>query len=144
MNKSHKSLICCQQKTSLNSYKSPEIENVMKLLVTGGRNFNDEEFVFKELDKLHKIYNFSLLIHGDATGADTLSKNWALKNNVPVKAFPVTKQDWQQYGKAAGVIRNSVMLKENPDLLVAFPGGKGTADMVKKAQKINLEIINLI
>lgn len=39
---------------------------------------------------------------------------------------------WEQEGRAAGPRRNNRTL--GPDLVVAFPGGKGTADMVARAR----------
>ena len=48
--------------------------------------------------------------------------------------------DWKKYGKKAGPLRNQQMLEEGkPDLVVAFPGGNGTADMVRRAKKANIE-----
>lgn len=44
------------------------------------------------------------------------------------------KADWNLYGKAAGAIRNTAMLDDHtPTLVVAFPDGKGTANMVRQA-----------
>jgi hypothetical protein len=110
----------------------------MKLLVTGGRNFYNYEMVYTTLDMLHKEDNITLLIHGDAQGADRLCAQWAKLNNIEIVAYPA---DWDIMGKAAGVIRNSAMLLEKPDVLVVFPGGKGTADMVNKALKAGIKIV---
>lgn len=58
---------------------------------------------------------------------------------IRVQKFPA---DWDRYGKAAGGIRNSQMLIEGkPDLVVAFPGGNGTRDMVLKARKAGIRTI---
>lgn len=47
----------------------------------------------------------------------------------------VFKADWSKDGRKAGPVRNSVMLSVGkPDLVIAFPGGRGTADMVRKAK----------
>ncbi|MEM9912925.1 MAG: hypothetical protein AAF922_19365 [Pseudomonadota bacterium] len=46
-------------------------------------------------------------------------------------------------GRAAGPIRNKEMLDEGcPDLVVAFPGGRGTANMVKQAQAAGVEVLD--
>ena len=43
--------------------------------------------------------------------------------------------------KSAGHIRNQVMLdKGKPDVVVAFPGGRGTADMVRRAEGAGIEV----
>lgn len=110
----------------------------MRVLVTGGRDFHDRELVFPTLDRLHDTYRFTVLIHGDASGADRLSGEWASERGVKVEAQPA---DWKRYGRAAGPIRNQQMLQEKPGLVVAFPGGKGTADMVKRAKAAGLEVV---
>ena len=59
--------------------------------------------------------------------------------NIPVERFPA---DWSEYGKAAGAIRNQQMLDEGtPDLVVAFPGGNGTLDMVRRSQRAGIKVL---
>lgn len=104
------------------------IDESLRVLVTGGRDFTDMELVTTTLDKLWIRH----LYHGAANGADTLCATWAKLYGVPATAMPA---DWRKHGVAAGIIRNQAMLdKFKPDLLVAFPGGRGTADMVQRAQ----------
>jgi hypothetical protein len=110
----------------------------MRVLVTGGRDFADRELLFGALDRIHAEKVFAVLVHGGAKGADRLAGEWGVARGVAVEAQPA---DWKQYGRAAGVIRNSTMLKEKPDLVIAFPGGKGTADMVKKAKQAGIEVV---
>lgn len=110
----------------------------MKLLVTGGRDFADEAMVKRVLDVLHTKHSFTLLIHGDASGLDRLAGAWAKTAGIEVLACPA---DWKRHGRGAGPIRNKAMLDHKPELLVAFPGGKGTADMVKQAEKAGLTTI---
>ena len=48
--------------------------------------------------------------------------------------------DWAKYGPVAGPIRNQDMLDlHRPKMVIAFPGGKGTADMVKRAKKLRYD-----
>lgn len=110
----------------------------MRVLVTGGRDFSDQELLFEALDRLHARHGFTVLVHGDASGADRLSGEWATARGVPVEAHPA---DWKRHGRAAGPIRNQKMLDTEPELLVAFPGGKGTADMVRRAKQAGLEVV---
>jgi hypothetical protein len=52
--------------------------------------------------------------------------------------------DWTRHGKAAGPKRNQLMLdKEKPDLVIAFPGGKGTADMVARAKAQGFKVMEV-
>lgn len=78
------------------------------------------------------------VIHGAASGADRLAGEVATEMGIPVEEFPAR---WNDYGRAAGVIRNQMMLTHGkPDLVLAFPGGRGTADMVARARKANVPV----
>jgi hypothetical protein len=103
----------------------------MRTLVTGGRDYNDRVAAYTALDALHARYPISCIIHGDARGSDSLCRDWAISRGIPHEAYPA---DWESYGKAAGAIRNGQMLLAGPQYCVAFPGGRGTADMVRKAK----------
>lgn len=103
-----------------------------RVLVCGGRTFDDVELLNSTLDALHKARPIDLIIHGDCTGADLMAEGWASSLCVSVDAFPA---NWQDQGKAAGPIRNERMIREGkPTLVIAFPGGIGTEDMVRKAE----------
>jgi hypothetical protein len=109
----------------------------MKVLVCGGRKFDREWAVFDALDGLHKTHHFTQLVHGGAAGADSLAGKWARKNNIDLT---VVRANWLQYGRAAGALRNTEMLKHKPSLVVAFPGGTGTADMVRKSLRARISV----
>ena len=109
----------------------------MKVLVCGGRYYADRLRVDQVLCDLKP----EKVIHGAAQGADTLAAEWALDMGVPVEAYPA---DWERHGRAAGPIRNRHMLEDScPDVVVAFPGGKGTADMVKRAKARGVRVIEV-
>lgn len=95
------------------------------------RALKERQQTFDILDRLDQVLGIDLIIHGDAQGADRLSQLWAERLRVPVEVYPA---NWKEHGKAAGPIRNTQMLDEaRPDLVVAFPGGIGTSDMLGKA-----------
>ena len=110
----------------------------MRIIVTGGRKFADAAMVERELSKLKP----TLVIVGDATGADELALNWANENGI---AWLMYVADWDKFRKSAGPIRNSQMISENlnADLVVAFPGGGGTADCVRKARAAGIEVLEV-
>ena len=110
----------------------------MKVLVCGGRNYNEKAIVFSTLASIHDSENITEIIHGGASGADNLADVWAKSMGIPIKEF---KADWEKHGRAAGPIRNQQMIEYKPDLVVAFPGGKGTADMIKKAKTNKIPIL---
>ena len=111
----------------------------MRLLVCGGRDFSDTEYLFWVLSEIHRRKPIELVIHGGARGADGLAGHWANTNNIPVRVF---RANWEQYGVSAGPIRNQQMLDEcPPDYVVAFPGGSGTADMINRSRKQGFKVI---
>lgn len=112
----------------------------MRVLVCGGRNFDDPLTLGSWLGGIHKDCGpITLLIEGGAGGADFMASEFAKWRGIPVKTF---RADWGRYGKAAGPRRNKQMLDEgHPDLVVAFEGGRGTANMVKQAKAAGVEVL---
>lgn len=107
----------------------------MYVLVCGGRNYQDYERVKTELADAQ----ITFLISGGASGADSLAVIWANENNVPYRVYPA---QWFKYGNSAGHKRNAQMLEMHPEieLVVAFPGGSGTEDMVRQAKKKEIPV----
>jgi len=104
----------------------------MRVLVCGGRDFKDKDFVFAVLDHLNRHRPITDVIHGAARGADAFAHEWAYQHRVRMWPYPAA---WKRDGNAAGPIRNQRMLDEGkPDMVVAFTGGRSTADMVRRAK----------
>lgn len=83
-------------------------------------------------DTLHVDRRITLVIHGAAPGADHWGGVWARRMLILELAVPA---DWKTLGKRAGPIRNQLMLDAHaPQIVVASPGGKGTADMLRRAR----------
>lgn len=109
----------------------------IRLLVCGGRTYDDWRVLSKELAAHQPI---AVLIQGDAPGADRLAHKWADANNVPTISFPA---NWKQ-GRKGGPLRNQFMLSEGrPDLVIAFPGGEGTANMVQLAKARGVPVVQI-
>jgi hypothetical protein len=96
--------------------------------------------VWGHLDAYHAMQGpIAVIIHGGAKGADMLAEKWAVYNGVRHQKFAA---DWAAHGPAAGPIRNRRMLVEGkPDVVIAFPGGRGTADMVWQARDAGVEVV---
>ena len=110
----------------------------LRVLVCGGRNYRDNGTLWSRLNLIHAMHGISVVIHGGARGADMLGEKWAVLNDIPHVMF---KPDWDAYGPAAGPIRNKRMLEEGkPDLVLAFPGGKGTANMIWQANECGVPV----
>ncbi len=109
-----------------------------RVLVCGGRDYNDLNVSWAALRFLAPVE----IIEGGARGADGMARGYS--HNIlgrPPKTF---KADWDKHGKAAGHIRNAQMLAEGkPDYVLAFPGGRGTEDMVSKAKAAKVPVIRV-
>jgi len=109
------------------------------LIVCGGRAFDAKDFLWAKLDHIHATKPILTIIHGEARGADTLAKQWAMARHVQCVGFPAR---WDDFGVAAGAIRNSEMLKySGVSGVIAFPGGRGTQDMITKAMIAKLPLM---
>lgn len=102
------------------------------ILFTGGRDFSDVARVEKVLDGLLANFPSAAFAQGGARGADRLVREWCKKRGQPCITMDA---QWDAHGNSAGPIRNQWMLEYlRPNFLVAFPGGTGTADMVRRAR----------
>lgn len=111
----------------------------MRVLVCGGRDFSDTDFAYRFLDEFHKHRNIDVVIEGNARGADRIAGYWARRTKIDNLKF---EADWELHGKRAGPMRNQRMLDEGkPDVVIAFQGGKGTADMVRRAEEAGVEVV---
>lgn len=116
----------------------------MKVLVCGGRDFGltqaEYNYIMDTMLKFHEKHGITQVINGAQKGVDKISTEWATINNIAYREFEYPSE----YGRRGGPIRNSQMLKEGkPDHVLAFPGGRGTADMVHKAAVAEVPITTL-
>lgn len=114
-----------------------------KVLVCGGRDYDNRKRLFKVLDTAFasaRMANRSFtLIHGGAKGADKLSHIWAQARQI--NDVRVYEADWDTHKRAAGPIRNIKMLTEaKPHVIIAFRGGNGTAHMIKIGREAGVPV----
>lgn len=109
----------------------------MRVIVCGGRDYDNWLNVNVTLSNLGEITH---LAEGGAPGADYLSAQWCERHpDVLHYTFPA---DWERYGRGAGPRRNQAMLDEfHADVVVSFPGGRGTADMVARAVAAGVKVV---
>ncbi len=112
-----------------------------RILVCGGVEWSNIILTEGVLDGFRQTFHEQgkpiEIVQGGARGADFIAKAWAEKHGIPCETF---KAEWKRYGRGAGPIRNSAMLATNPDLVIAFPGGRGTNDTVTKAEKLGIQV----
>lgn len=120
----------------------------MRVLICGGRDM-DRTTAWNWLERNAKAeigfalnlssFKIDAIIHGGARGADEAAGDWGRSEHVDVVCFAA---DWKKHGKAAGPMRNARMLLEGkPDVVIALPGGRGTADMVRRAEDAGVPVI---
>lgn len=98
-----------------------------RVLVCGGRDFDDIALLQSVLETWLKPGD--IVVHGNARGADRMAATYWKARGGKTDSYSAL---WDVHGKAAGVIRNQAMLDSGIDLCIAFPGGRGTADMVRR------------
>lgn len=110
-----------------------------ELVFTGGRDYTDE----KTIARIFNYFRPDIVHIGDCpTGLDNLVKNHC--EFYGIKYFKYCA-NWNKHGKAAGPIRNKEMLVVAAcDLLIAFPGGRGTTNCIKEAKKLGYIVLEVI
>ena len=111
----------------------------MKLILfCGDRNWTNRELIKKQLLWAREV-GYDSIIEGEAKGADTIAREEAEKLNIPVIKCPA---NWVKFGRVAGGIRNTEMLKYQPTFVAAFhnniENSKGTKNMVEQAKKAGI------
>lgn len=121
----------------------------IRILVTGGRSYNDRKAVARALQHLQDHYVFGarpeeiVLVHGDATGADNLAAAEASVLGWRTEAHPVKREDYDRHGKRAPILRNQRMVILGANYLIAFPGGSGTAHCRRAALAARIPVIDV-
>ncbi|SRR6266446_995301 len=117
----------------------------MTILCCGDRHWKDKRKIKKTLELFLWASLEKIVVHGGAPGADTLSGEAAEELGFAVREY---KAKWKKYKKAAGPIRNQLMLTaEEPDVVIAFHGNlkksKGTRDLIQRAIKKGILVIRI-
>lgn len=108
-----------------------------KLIVAGGRDFNDAALMERVLIALADVEYADValsIVSGMARGADALGYQFAKANGVKSYPFPA---EWETHGKRAGFVRNAAMGDFADGLLAFWNGSRGTEHMIKYMQSLN-------
>lgn len=112
-----------------------------RIAITGGREYKNRKRVFQILDAAVERLGMTFLMQGSAMGADYLAWIWADRKSFPCGSFAA---DWSKHGRKAGPIRNQRMVDEGkPDIVIAFPGGAGTDDMISRSRAAGIRVIEI-
>jgi hypothetical protein len=100
----------------------------MKVIIAGSRSLIKISTISEAIEKCG--FDITEIVSGCAVGADSLGEYYALQNNIPVKKFPAP---WDQYGKAAGAIRNHKMAEYADAAVIIWDGvSKGSKHMINQ------------
>lgn len=110
----------------------------LKVVIAGGRDFNDFDKLTRVCDNILKNIDKVEIISGVAIGADRLGELYAKQKGYTLHQFPA---EWDVYGKSAGYKRN-VRMAEFSDAVIVFWNGnsKGTSHMINAAKSANKPI----
>lgn len=111
------------------------------VLVCGSREAGDRTGICAALDAYHAEHPITRVISGGADGVDAIAWRWAVQREIDTRACAA---NWDLHGKSAGPIRNQQMIDLRPDAVLAFPGGKGTADTVARAERAGILVVYLV
>src|SRR5690606_31819253 len=100
---------CCNRNPFSHLFCAKEFH--VKIIVTGGRDYQDLVTVRKVLSEYHQEPR-PILVHGGARGADRMAAYVARELGWHVVAYPA---DWRRHGRAAGPIRNQEMADAGAD-----------------------------
>jgi hypothetical protein len=112
----------------------------MIVLVCGGRDYHRYAVVDATLCEINRKHGITHIMHGGSSGADALAGEWATDCGVQEV---VCKANWEVHGRKAGPMRNKAMLDLLPELVVAFPGGRGTENMVSQAEDRCIQVVRV-
>ena len=115
------------------------INSLERLLVCGDRNWTNPDSVILALTQLVRKFGPFTVIEGGARGADTFAGVGASRLGLPLEVYMA---DWDTHGKAAGPIRNRVMLNTGVDAVIGFhhdiTASRGTRHMLRLAASRNV------
>lgn len=110
----------------------------MRLLMSGGRHFEDPGLVESALSAIHGRAPITVLIHGGIPGLGIPAESWARRNGVHLISYPATFS----LGKRGDFERDRFMLDDSrPHAILAFPGGRRTAELCQRARLKEVSII---
>lgn len=119
----------------------------IRALICGSRDWDKPIPIDVVVGGLASVYGPSkvTIIEGQARGADLLAAGAAMRHGTGHEPFPA---DWKGHGKAAGPIRNRLMLTEGkPDVVFAFKDNfdwtferGGTENMVRIAKEAGVPV----
>lgn len=112
-------------------------ETIKRIGVTGGRNYRNKKKVWEVMNQAKSILGDRMfVVVGCAPGLDRYVRWWCDENLLPHQ-WKTYYADWDELGNYAGHERNTRMAQFGLDMLISFPGGVGTANMIEQVEGLN-------
>lgn len=110
----------------------------MRLILAGGRHFDDSRMVSDALSALNRIRPFAVLIHGGCPGIGIPAEAWGRRHGIHIVRYPPPRAG----SRVDNERRDEFMISDGrPDLLLAFPGGRRTQRLCSLAAQAGVERI---
>lgn len=116
----------------------------MRILVTGSRDWDDEERLRDILTQMKLNPKTTVLVSGNCpTGADLMCEDFAIEHGWEVERHPA---NWEKHGKRAGFIRNFDMVSLGADICLAFikNDSKGATMTLELARKADIQSYKIV
>ena len=111
----------------------------MKLAIVGCRDYNNKKFIFDSIKKEYNINEITCIISGGCSGVDNIAEEFARENNIKTIIY---KPNWKLYGRAAGPIRNKLIIEDCDQVLAFWDNkSKGTKSSIDIANSLEKKII---
>jgi hypothetical protein len=115
----------------------------MKIIVCGSHNYQNQQLLTKTLRDYTKHHKVSVIVLGQAQGAETMAAEWAMQNNVRLKIVPTNRQ---MQGAEATIERNTRMIESNSDAaaVLHFMGCEISEDLCQRALRKNIVVDDVV
>jgi hypothetical protein len=114
----------------------------MKIMIAGSRGIKDVQWIHGELDKIFEKMKPNKVIHGGATGVDSIAHDYCVRNRIEVSVFRPNYKKYKNNPSRAPLMRNVEMVKE-ADIVIAMWDGKsnGTEHVINNADRFGKPLL---
>lgn len=115
----------------------------MKIIVCGSQDFQDQQLLTKTLREYTKRHKVSIIVLGQALGAETMAAEWAMENKVRLSIVPTNRKI---QGAEATIDRNTRIVESNRDAaaVLHFMGCETSEDLCQRALRNNICVDDVV
>jgi hypothetical protein len=115
----------------------------MKLIVCGALDYSNRQLLSNTLREYTRKNRISTIVIGNGPGAETLTAEWAMANNMRLAIVPTQRKD---PGENVWIERNKEILRRHGDVkaVLHFPGCDVSEDLCSRAQSVRIAVDDVI